>query len=333
MGFRDNDINPLLEPAKALIQETPYWQHQNLGLAVFITQDSFQTFRLPLEFDEQVAVSQRFVISPLLPFVTELDTTYYVLAVGLEKTKLFQATPFNIEDVTPESLPQSIEEMLQYEDPERQLQFHTGTAEGKGIRSAMFHGHGVGMDDAQKKGEVLRYFQMVNREVSNVLASKSEPLVLAGQEDLVSLYRQANSYLHLADKAITKDAETLHDEDIHKLSLPMVQDYLEAPKKRAITRFKEGNKSSDDLADILHATTRNQVDTLFVAQGAKKWGEFDPDKDEIVYHEDKESQDVNLFDVAAEKAFMHQARVYILPAEDMPTDHKIAAVYRFSTTS
>jgi len=43
--------------------------------------------------------------------------------------------------------PRKIEDILKYDDPEKQLQYHTGTSSGKGKRSAIFHGHGVGTDD------------------------------------------------------------------------------------------------------------------------------------------------------------------------------------------
>jgi len=44
-----------------------------------------------------------------------------------------------------EDVPQSIAEALRYDDPEKSLQFHTGTSGGgNGERAAMFHGQGIG---------------------------------------------------------------------------------------------------------------------------------------------------------------------------------------------
>lgn len=331
LGFRDTEIQPLLESARALIPETPYWQHQNQGLAVFMAPNVFETYRLPIKFQEHLTVSPRFHIMPVLPFVSKSEETFYILALDLQKMALYRATPFELEDISPENMPINIEELLQYEEPERQLQYHTGTGEGKGKRPAMFHGHGTGGDDVGRKDEILRFFQSVNRELREVLADKSQPLLLAGQEYLVGLYRQANSYNHLADTAVTKDPETFRNDDLHQHAILQMQDYLNQTKQHAIERFPAEKKTSKDLAEILHATTRNQVEILFVAEGAEKWGEFDANADEIVYHEAREPEDVNLYDVAAEKSFLHKAQVFVLPKDDMPTDTSIAAIFRFVT--
>jgi hypothetical protein len=48
---------------------------------------------------------------------------------------------------------------LWYDDPERQLQYHTSMG-----KNAAYHGHEVA---AEKKGAVLRYFRQINEVVSS----------------------------------------------------------------------------------------------------------------------------------------------------------------------
>jgi len=64
-----------------------------------------------------------------------------------------------VKEVELENTPQSLSEAFKYDDPEKQLQFHTRAPAAGGERAAMFHGHGVGKDDA--KDNILRFFHQV----------------------------------------------------------------------------------------------------------------------------------------------------------------------------
>jgi hypothetical protein len=56
-----------------------------------------------------------------------------------------------------EDVPTSIAEALKYDDPEKNLQFHTGTTGGGGgERSAMFHGQGAGNDEQERSPKSKR---------------------------------------------------------------------------------------------------------------------------------------------------------------------------------
>jgi hypothetical protein len=160
VGLRSPDAKKLLKPARALIKDGLFWQYQGDGLATFISSDGFYHYRLPLKFDELLVVTDRCHIKPLLSLIG-LDGRFYILALSQNEVKFFQCTRHSVREVELKNVPRSLGEALKYDDPERQLQFHTRAPAAGGERAAMFHGQGVGKDDT--KDNILRFFHLLAR--------------------------------------------------------------------------------------------------------------------------------------------------------------------------
>jgi hypothetical protein len=110
---------------------------------------------------------------------------------------------------------------LQYDDPERQLQFHTGTPAGGDRRAATFHGEGTGTDDA--KTNLLRFFPQVDRAVVRVIKNPSVPLVVASVDYLIPLYRTANTHPSLLQDGVPGTPEGLRSDELHARAWPLVE--------------------------------------------------------------------------------------------------------------
>lgn len=138
-GLRTKDARQLLEPAKRLLTDSFFWQHQSESLAIFSSPAMFHHFRLPYDFQELVIVAERFHIKPLISLLSG-DGLFYVLAVSQNVVRLLQCSRYSVRTITPEAIPGSLAEALKYDEPERQLQFHTGTGTGPGKRALLFTG-------------------------------------------------------------------------------------------------------------------------------------------------------------------------------------------------
>src|SRR5207253_140763 len=66
-GRHTSGAKDLLRPAWELLDDAPFWQNVNEGLAVFLSPEQSHQYRLPVPFEEQVIVGNRFHIKPLLP--------------------------------------------------------------------------------------------------------------------------------------------------------------------------------------------------------------------------------------------------------------------------
>ena len=200
-GWRPLQVQELLEPVQHLLADHDFWQHQSHGLALFLAADIFRVYRLPLVFEELLVVNQRFHLKPLLPLLSG-DGRFFILALSQNQVRFLECTRYSVREVElPSNVPKSRAEALKYDDFERQLQFHTRTppvaSPGSGERGAMFHGQGVGIDDAKER--ILEYFQQVDHGLHEVLRNEHAPLVLAGVEYLLPIYKEAATYAHVVE--------------------------------------------------------------------------------------------------------------------------------------
>jgi hypothetical protein len=328
-GLRSPDAKRLLKPAKALVKDGLFWQYQADGLATFISSDLFYHYHLPLKFDELLVVTDRFHIKPLLPLFSH-EGLFYILALSQNEVRLFQCSRYSIREVELEDVPRSMSEALQYDDPEKQLQFHTRAPAAGGGRAAMFHGHGVGKDDA--KNNILRYFQQVDQGLRNILKEELAPLVLAGVDYLFSIYREANSYPHLVEQGITGNPESLKAEELHGQAWGIVEPQFLKAQEEAMAKYKQlagSARASKDLKEIVPAACEGRIDSLWVAVGVQQWGFFDPDKRTVHIHAEPEPGDEDLLDFAAVHTILNGGTVYAMKPEEMPDEAPLAAVFRY----
>lgn len=325
-GLRSPDAREMLKPAQRLLQEPSFWQHQSGGLAVFLTSDEFQYYRLPLPFENLVMISKSFHLKPLLPFFAS-DGHFYILALSQNQVRLLEGTQHTVDEVDMESMPESIGEALQYERFEKQLQFRTGTSGGG--RSALFHGRDLGDED---KGRILRWFHKIDDELPNLLIGRKSPLVLAGVEYLFPLYKEANSYPHLLEEGIGGNPEELTPEELHTQAWPLVQPtFMEARKEAAAqySQLADTGQASADVQETVLAAHHGRVADLFVALDVQVWGSFDQRTDTVHVHQEPEPDDGDLLDLAAIQTILNGGTVYAVEPEQVPAQAPLAAVFRY----
>ena len=85
------DTEALLRPAADLLEDQDFWQHQQAGLALFLSPDSFYYYRLPLTFESFTLVGDKFYTQPLVPLLSA-DGQFYVVAASQNQVGLYQAT-------------------------------------------------------------------------------------------------------------------------------------------------------------------------------------------------------------------------------------------------
>jgi hypothetical protein len=327
-GLRGQDARDLLEQAKKL-DNSEFWQYQSDGLAIFISTNVFRHYCLPLDFEELVVVTDRFHFKPLLPLLTG-DGKFYILALSQNDVRLLQGTRYSVSEVDLEDVPQSIAEALKYDDPEKQLQFHTGTPQVGGDRAGMFHGQGAGNDE--QKDRLLRYFRKVSGGLEELLKNQRSPLVLAGVDYLLPIYKEANNYPYLMDEGITGNPEELKAEELHSPAWEIVQPYFEQAEQDVINRYQElagTGQTANNIQEVVSAAYYQRIESLFVPVGVQQWGLFNPSTSEIQLHQKHEPGDEDLMDFAAIHTVLNGGTVYAVEPEKLPGDAPLAAVFRY----
>jgi Bacterial archaeo-eukaryotic release factor family 7 len=328
-GMRPQDARDLLLPAQEL-DEYDFWQHQSNGLAIFISKHLFSYYTVPIDFLELVVVTDRFHLKPLISLLTG-DGQFYILALSQNLVRLFQGTRYSISEIELEDVPTSMAEALKYDDPEKSLQFHTGTPQGgSGSRAAIFHGHGAGNDD--EKENILRYFRCVDKGLQELLKGQKAYLVLAGVDYLLPIYKQANSYSNLIDEGVTGNPDQLKAEELHAQAWQIVQPYFEAAQDEAIAYYKANlgtGKTANTIQEVVLAAYYQRIESLFVPLGQQKWGMFNSETSNLEIHSEQEAGDEDLMDLAALHTILNGGTVYAVTSEKVPGNAKLAAILRY----
>ncbi|WP_194021062.1 hypothetical protein [Nodosilinea sp. LEGE 07298] len=326
-GMDKRGVQQLLQPAFDLLEDDHFWRHQSQGLALFLTAEAMELYRLPLEFELLVVVGDRFHLKPLLPLFSS-DRYFYLLALSQNQVRLYQATRYHISEVDLERVPTSLAEALRYDDPQAQLQFHNVSGSGS---TPNYHGHGVGTDD--NKENIQRFLRTVNEGLHSYLNQEDAPLVIASVDYLQPIYREVNTYPHLLEDGVSGNPDEAKPDDLREAAWKKVSALLEASHQQAMVHYnnlKSTDQASDRLPDLLPAACRGQVDVLFTKANAHCWGQFDFNSGQLQQHDQPQPHDQDLLDLVAVQTFLQGGTVYLLDEEAMPTQTPVAAVYRYT---
>jgi hypothetical protein len=329
LGLRGQDVRDLLQPIHELDNDD-FWRHQSDGLAIFLSPNFFRYYCLPITFPELTVVADRFHIKPLLELMSG-DGTFYVLALSQNQVRLFQGTRYHIHEIELTDVPTNMAAALQYDDPEKRLQLHTGSSKGnRGDRTAIFHGHGGGSEE--HKDDLLHYLREVNNGLESFLKNQQAPLILAGVDYLWPIYHEVNTYSHLLPDGISGNTETLPLEELHTQAWQIAQPYFDLAKESTISHYQElqsSEQTANTIEKVVPAAYFERVETLFIPIGENVWGVFDPEKNSLQIHSQREVGDEDLLDLAALHTLSNGGTVYAVEQEDIPEHQAIAAVLRY----
>lgn len=330
-GMRAPDVRALLQSASELVGHAEFWRNCVDGLAVFASRTISGAYRLPLQFREQVVIRDRFYVKPLLPLFGN-DGRFYVLAISQNQVRLLEGTKLTIKQVDLEraDVPSSLAEALRFDEFERQLQFHTRASGSVGGRAAIaFSGNQVLKDVA--RDNILRYFQQVDRGLHDLLRDQRYPLVLAGVDYLLPIYKEANTYNHLMDEGIPGNPEIGNPRSLHAQAWEIVGPYFAREQQETIDRYRQfagTGLASADVVQIVRGAFEGRIDTLLVTTGQDIMGTYSQATGEVLVGDDVPGAE-DLSDFASIHTILNSGEVYSLPPEDMPEPSGMAAVFRY----
>lgn len=320
------ELEEPLETAKEYIENYDFWQHQDYGLAFLIAPSGVKYYRLPHSFAETVEVSDGFYLKPLLPVLTN-DSKFYLLALSQNEVRFFLGSHHSINEINlPEGVPVSLAEALKYDDPEKQQQYHSGDPSN----SPIYHGQGVGTTD--NKDEIKRFFQEIDRGLSSALQEEQTPLILAGVEYLLPIYREVNSYNNLLEDGVTGNPENVDASDLHQQAWSIIEPNLATAKQSAMEQYQQlagTGEASSQLESIVAGAANGQIDTLFVLPNAQQWGTFDRQANKVEIASKETKNAIDLIDFAVTQTYLQGGKVYTVEETKMPAEQSAIAIFRY----
>ncbi len=327
LGWREDRADALFEQIHSVTAENQFWLHQNNGLALYLNEDYFDYFKIPVSPKQGYYISENFLITPLLELQNH-HSTYHVLALSQSETKMYKVEPDETTEIAIESVPTSMEEHLKYHVHERSLQHHSGAAGG----NAMFHGQGGNKDQENK--EIELFIKHIENKVTKYLKKNHGPLILAGPDKMVAIYRKANKYFNVLDDAIIGNADLKSPQDIADESWDIAVQYFSQEISSDIERFNNLQGSeliSTEIEEIVKSAYYGKVDTLFVPMGTRQFGVFDTDANQVHMAESMNGDAVDLINYAAVSAIRTGSTLYGLPQSEVPKNSALAAIYRYKS--
>lgn len=319
-GKRGPEADRLLKPIVDLIADSAFWQHQGDGLAAFLSADQLHTFRLPVSFEERVTVGDGFHVKPLLEVISS-GARVYVLALSRHRVRLLWATRFEVGEIDVGGLPTSMSEVLQHEDLERQLQFHQSGVSGRGSPTAIFHGQGMGKETDDRRLD--RFFRTIDRGVA-ALIEPDVPLVLAGVEYLLPIYRAASRHPLILEGEVVGNPDVVRDEGLRARAWQIAGSFFDRERDAVRLTLASGAAPAErTIEGVVRAARDGRVASLFVDPAVTVWGTAAEGL--VAQHEAYRPGDRDLVDMSVVETWRHGGSVYL----GAPEGTVAAAVLRY----
>jgi hypothetical protein len=331
-GKDEGFIKKLIQPGFELVEKEDFWTTLSPGLAIFIADGFFKFIKMPVTpAEELLVIEPSFYVTPLVQIMNSKEY-FYLLVISKQSAKLFRGDAWGMQ-IVPVDLPQSIDEVKRISGLDATT-FRSGSNGPRAPRYSQEGAyHGVGGGNPDDKDNILVYFEAVDDILwEKVLNRENAPLVLAGVEYEIPIYRSACDYHNIWPEALTGSREHQPTATLYQDAKELLKPYFEQRLTKALDLFMNNSangKTSSIAADVIPATYYAQVSHLFVTKGEHIWGTFDEMANELQVHATPDEDGEDLIDKAVVKTLANGGEVFLLDKERMPVETQIAALMRY----
>jgi Bacterial archaeo-eukaryotic release factor family 11 len=248
-NFDKKRASALEQQVEELVEDYEFWKYQSSSLAVFATPDEVRTYRLPNSLTSRVDVSDRFHLAPV---VRTLSFPYsaFVLAVSQGSVRLVEISETTVSgEVAVPNLPHDLS------DATRRTMPRDRGAAGR-------------LQGSEGQKTLIRQFaRQVDRALRGYLAGQTQPLILAGVDYVLVIYRSVNSYPHLLQEELVGNFDHASAGALAESARAVLTRAYEKQVRELQDRFlnfQTQRRTSGDLEEIARSATHGAVDTLLI---------------------------------------------------------------------
>ena len=327
--FPDQGVEALLAPFHTLAADAAFWNHSLDGLAVLAAPDLFRCYRLQRPVAELAIVADSFHAKPLLRIMQSADR-YQILGLDRHEAQLFEGNRDSVDEIplapgVPRALADAVNRDI---ERDRVVRTH-GPVDPRGMGR---HGRSDVKNDAID-ADTRQFFRQVDRAVLEHHSRPSGlPLLLAALPEHHHMFREISSNPHLIASSIDVNPKVLSIDELRARAWARVQPHYLDRLARLIETFgtSQANRSgSADLVDIARAVVEGRIATLLLEADREIPGRIDAVTGAVAHGRLDNPQIDDLLDDLGEWVLRRGGEVVIVPAERMPTDTGLAAIFRF----
>jgi len=303
----------LLEPIRDLAAS----EERDAGggsVAIFRSPGKFHRFHFNGQLKDCVVVGPHFFVTPLLPLLSA-ERECYILDVSRKDLHLFHYSGGPCTRVAiPASVPQSVRDGGGFDAPDHDLEARSAAGKSTGSMRAVHFGTGAGREVDDER--LLEFFRLVDKGLHDVL--NGVPLLLAGVEYEVAIYRRAAKYPQILEGRLAGDLSLKSLAEIGQMAGERAKTDGWKEGKEALAQFEETvhrERALSGVRRVLEAAKQGRVAKLIFTEGA----EFKSDA----------ATSPDLINAAAILTIVNGGHVSGLPGSLMAKPGPVAALLRY----
>jgi hypothetical protein len=296
------------------------------AIILFRSPDLFRYYLMHGSFKEAETVATRFQVRPLLATLAH-ETRFHLLALSQKNVRLLHCTQHRVERApNTESIPRNLQEWLNNRQPDHRLVNRSIAGPSVGHMKGVVSGTNT---DSEREDEYLaHFFKDIDKGVTAHLRSETGPLVLAGVEYEVAIYRRVNSYRPTLEKALNGSPDGLLEPALHERAMEIIMSVFPEPLQKTMAEIREyagTSRGSTDPPTVIQAAFQGRVLDLLVSNSAEFRGAWNEETQSVDTGNPKEE----LLNAAALETVRHGGRAFVLNESDMPLKAAAAAFFRY----
>ena len=325
--YSQRDFGSLLEPFHRLADDQSFWGRTLDGLAVLSAPGFFRVYRLQRPVPEIAVAAESFHLKPLVR-ITQSADGYHILGLTRQNVRLFEGNRDVLDEVDlAAEVPDAAEDVLDSDSEKAPISaFTLGRREGGVV-------HGMGSKSDFEDNETERFFRAVDRELMDHYSKPSGlPLLLVALPENVSEFRRISQNPFLMDTEIAVDPASLALDELRERAWKAVEPHYLRRLAELIEAFgtaRAQDQGDEDLSRVARSAAAGRVATLLIEADRHVPGRIDTSTGAIEYDDLLDPEVDDLLDDVGELVLNNGGEIVIVPAERMPTDSGIAAIYRF----
>jgi hypothetical protein len=324
VGYGHEHAQAALKQLESALNDSNLWAGDRAALAIFCSADHSHVIDLAASVDRTVIVADSFHVKPLIRALQQAQT-YRVLAITPRRVRLFEGDQFNLRELKlPRSVPQSVDDTVAVQATGTDTTPQTSTGGQPMTDQPSYAPGNVPFD---------RFCRMVDHAIWESMSQFDRiPIIVCA--DVKAL----NTFLDVCkNDCVMKEGIQLNPDAITPDRLREAAWQLIAPKfqqqmqtlKDAYQAAKARHLGSDEIPAVAEAAANGRVGTLLVDSDAKVPGILNRASGMIEQAPMSNPRADDLLDVLAEMVLKMDGQVFVIPHEQMPNDHGVAAIYRY----
>lgn len=321
------EIEKRMQPFYELGENYDFWQHVGDGLAIFASADKCIIYKIERPVKEFTVVADSFHIKPLVRVFQSADR-YHLLGLSRDNFSLFEGTRYQVSEV---ELPADLDETAKEALGDKYVERVISSRESGNSKEITGNSEGTNQDVIQEVTK--KFFRTVDHEIYERFTKPMQlPVYLVALDEHHNVFQDISKNPKLQETGIKKDYQALNFNELRDKAWHMLEPIYLEKTKELVEQFENAraqDRGSDDVAQVARAASEGRIHRVLLDADTVYPGKINMETGEL-YDDNLENPEIDdVLDDIAEIVFKQDGEVVVVPAERMPSDTGIAAIYRY----